>query len=921
MHRDSNQSGPVECFGLCFESEDARRTLFIEKLREKLKDPQFRQIQGFPIGSDEDILRLSDPPYYTACPNPFVADFVRQYGGPYDPNERYDRRPMAVDVSEGKTDPIYTAHAYHTKVPPKAIMRAILHYTDPGDVVMDGFAGSGMTGVAAQLCGVPDPQFKKQVEDEAIAGGNAAPIWGARRAIIADLAPVASFMAANYNTPLDVVAFHNEARKLLDDLKTEIGWMYETLHIDGRSKGFINYTVWSEVFACPDCAKEVVFLKEALDRASGEVREAFPCPHCRVSLSKAQMQRIKEVVYDVTLEQTIDIPKRLPVLINYSVAGHSFEKEPDATDYEVLRRVAALAPPADFRADRMMHVPDGVDRWGDKWRAGTASFSHVHHLFLPRARHALACLWRKTCSLNQSRIRNSLMFFSEQAIWGMSVLARYVPTHYSQVNQYLTGVYYVPSQHAECTPWYILEGKLRRLCDTFTRLRFHTNDCIIATSSASESGLPSDSVDYIFTDPPFGDNLAYAELNFLIEAFHRVFTNSAPEAIISPTQHKGLLEYQDLMRACFSEYSRVLKPGRWITVVFHNSKNSIWNAIQESLQEAGLVVADVRVLDKQQSAFNQVVAAGSVKRDLVISAYKPNGGLEGRFQLERGTEEGLWDFVRTHLRQLPLCANRDGSVEVIAERQAFLLFDRMVAFHVQRGVTVPLSAGEFYAGLARRFVGRDGGYFLSDQVDEYDRKRMKAGDVKQLEIFVRNESSAIQWLRQQLAGKPQTFQELFPRFIKEIAGWQKHERPLELKELLEENFLHYDGTGEVPSQIHSYLSTNFHDLRKLCKDSPVLRQKGKDRYYVPDPNKEIDVQKSREKALLREFDEYREGKQKKLKVFRVEAVRAGFRRGWQQNDYATILSVAEKIPEDVLQEDPMLLMWYTSSLTRAGRQS
>ncbi len=94
-----------------------------------------------------------------------------------------------------------------------------------------------------------------------------------------------------------------------------------------------------------------------------------------------------------------------------------------------------------------------------------------------------------------------------------------------------------------------------------------------------------------------------------------------------------------------------------------------------------------------------------------------------------------------------------------------------------------------------------------------------------------------------------------------------------------------------------------------------------DRWYVPDPAKAGDLEKLRERALLREFGEYRDSKQKKLKVFRVEAIRAGFRSSWQQNDYAAILAVAEKIPEDVLQEDAMLLMWHTNSLTRAGRQA
>ena len=148
-------TGAVECLGMTFENDRNRRDYFLEKLREKLKDPEFRKIAGFPLGEDRDILALSDPPYYTACPNPFIADFIAQHGTPYDPDEPYSKEPFASDVSEGKNDPIYNAHSYHTKVPHKAIMRYILHYTEPGDLVFDGFCGTGMTGIAAKLCDDP----------------------------------------------------------------------------------------------------------------------------------------------------------------------------------------------------------------------------------------------------------------------------------------------------------------------------------------------------------------------------------------------------------------------------------------------------------------------------------------------------------------------------------------------------------------------------------------------------------------------------------------------------------------------------------------------------------------------------------------------------------------------------------------------
>ena len=501
----------------------------------------------------------------------------------------------------------------------------------------------------------------------------------------------------------------------------------------------------------------------------------------------------------------------------------------------------------------------------------------------------------------------------------MSVLNRYGPSHFSQVNRNLSGVYYVASQHAEVPPWYILDGKLDRLRKSFNPLPNQPGVSAVTTNDCATFTIPGESMDYVFTDPPFGENIYYADLNFLVESWHRTFTQTAPEAIVDRKKDKALIDYQRLMRRCFAEYRRVLKPGRWMTVVFHNSRSAVWNAIQEAMLAAGFVVADVRTLDKRQGSYRQVTST-AVKQDLVISAYKPNHGLEERFRLAAGTADGVWDFVRTHFRQLPVFVSRDERAEVIAERQGYLLFDRMVAFHVLRGVTVPLSAAEFHEGLAQRFPARDGMFFLPEQVAEYDRRRLSAQEVLQLDLFVRNEETAIRWLKQQLEKEPQTFQQIHPRFIRELGGWMKHERMIELSDLLEQNFLCCGGRGEVPEQVRGYLSGAFGHLRNLESDAPTLRAAAKDRWYVPDPHKAADLEILRDRTLLREFDEYRDAARRRLRVFRLEAVRAGFRRAWQERDYATIIAVAEKVPETVLQEDPKLLMWYDQALTRSEKE-
>ena len=829
LNLSTKTDAPVECLGETFPSEEARREHYLTLLAQKLKDPEFRKIEGFPIGKDEDILALSDPPYYTACPNPWLGEFIKCYSTPYDPKQPYHREPFAADVSEGKNHPIYNAHSYHTKVPHRAIMRYLLHYTQPGDVVFDGFCGTGMTGVAAQLCGdrteVQALGYRIQ-DDGTILNEEGKPFskLGARRAILNDLSPAATFIAYNYTTPADVELFEREARRIRSEVEQELGWMYETTHSDGKTKGKINFTVWSEIFTCPECGGEIDFVDVAYDAENKSVKDDFQCPSCDAQLTKKKLNKAFETIFDPRLERTVKTTKRRPSIINYSVAETDYEKKPDSADLAVVKKVSAADFGSQIPATRMMLAGDDVECWGDKWRAGTASFTHVHHLFLARPAAALSALWKRIADTQNHRLKTLLTFTFEQGIWGLSILNRYVPAHYSHVNQYLNGVYYIPSQHAECSLDYIFDGKLKRLSKALRTLNPKPSNSIVITDDASRAtGMgAANSVDYIFTDPPFGDNLAYAELNFLVEAFHGVITQNKPEAIVSTAQKKSIDEYRSLMQASFKECFRVLKPGRWMTVEFSNTRASIWNSIQTALQEVGFVVANVAALDKQRGAFNAMVTTTAVKQDLVISAYKPNGGLEDRFAKRGGTEEGVWDFIRTHMNNLPVVKAQGGQMLFIAERDPRILYDRMVAFYVGHSTPVPLSSAEFQAGLAEKFPERDDMFFLPEQVNEYDKKRAQVENIGQLSIFVEDERSAINWIRGFLKDRPSTYQDIQPEFMQQLgASWKKWEARPELSLLLDQNFLCYDGnSGDVPSQIHSYLSTQFKELRNLPKDDP-----------------------------------------------------------------------------------------------------
>ena len=252
-----------------------------------------RGVEGFPIAKDDDIINLSNAPYFTACPNPFIEDFIELHGQPYvEETDDYHCEPFAADVTEGKGDPLYNAHMYHTKVPYKAIMRYILHYTKPGDIVFDGFCGTGMTGVAAQMCGVADDQVRLEMLSEQKDAK-----WGLRYSILNDLSPAASFIAHNNTSPSNVFEYSREMQEIIEACEKECGWMYQTNHVSeqpitmfddaNNRKGTINYIVWSEVIVCPHCGRENIFWDMAW---------ANPCS----SMCCREVKWIRSCLWDLT---------------------------------------------------------------------------------------------------------------------------------------------------------------------------------------------------------------------------------------------------------------------------------------------------------------------------------------------------------------------------------------------------------------------------------------------------------------------------------------------------------------------------------------------------------------------------------------------------------------------------------------------
>jgi len=909
------------------QERDRVREIYRARLAEKLKDPEFRKIEGFPIGTDEAILALSDPPFYTACPNPFLEEWLAENATPYDAaTDDYHREPFAADVSEGRSGSIYDAHTYHTKVPHKAIMRYILHYTEPGDVVYDGFCGTGMTGVAAHMCG-----NKAQVEAlgyRVMSDGTLIDAedqqfsrMGARKAILNDLSPAATFIAYNYNISVDSAAFEREAQRILAEVEMECGWMYSTLHEaseaeierianavqacslleelrelymglksprspmrDPKSKmqfGRINYTVWSDIFICPSCGSDIVFWSEALDFEEGKVKDTFACPNCLSETTKRGCERSFQTKFDVHAQEIVTQSKQVPVVVNYSVGKKRHEREPDEWDKLLIGKIDDL--PNDYWFPKALMMDKG-ENWGDTWRSGYCKgITRVHHFYTSRSLYVLSALRAKSQTSSIKLAMLNLINSYDLAHSTKMTRAIFKSGAKLVLTSHQSGAIYFPSLPVEKN---ILLGVTDKAKGFVSLYQETGGQSCIQVGSASAVMMKSSSVDYVFTDPPFGSNLQYSELNFLWESWLRLRTNNNSEAVSSKSQSKELPNYQRLMTQSFAEYYRILRPGRWMTVEFHNSANAVWNAIQEGLERVGFVVADVRTLDKQQAGFNGINAASAVKQDLVISCYKPRADFEQRFQQVKGQAEGVLEFVRQHLSMLPIAPlTKGGKLESVAERTRFLLFDRMIAYHLQHGAPIPMNSAAFYKLLEDQFTTRDEMYFLPDQAARYDALKSRGYETEQLSIFLQDEKSAVQWVRAALTETPQTLGDLTPKFMQELREWPKHEPRPELRDLLREYFIQ--------------------------DDSSVWR--------VPNPDDEKDIEALRKSAMLRLFQGYTREKGA-LKTFRKEAVMEGFKRCYETKQYGMIVAICEKIPAKVFQEIPEFVMFYDIAKDLAPEQ-
>ena len=805
---------------------------------------------------------MFDPAEQDRVLKEFLAEHVR----PYDPEtDDYDRQPSSADVVSSGRSGFYSFHYYLTKVPPETITGLIRHYTMPGDVVLDPFSGSGMTGVAIQMVNQKDCAAQ-------------------RYCILNDLSPAACHIAANYISPVQAEKLSDEFTRIAPILEQQEELLYSTDHFQpayglyssGRNevlaalgdpayKGLFNdilritslrgrwqlvgrsqveeymgysvppvddaeskdvwlriparliYVVWSDVYKCEGfrtvemptgkdhpktgrpmmrklrtrrgCGREII-ARGTDDKQKDDGNNAFiRCPHCNERWMKGRIPRLRVDPVEECFEYLGLVSSR---------AGTSFklirERRPIAKKQkDFISKLSQQEIPLAFP-----NPP--LNKSNPRYRRDSLAGKKIEEyrdFFTKRNLWALASIWNVIPQAQES-VQGALQFCFTSQTMRCSRLRRMKG---DKPGEQLSGTLHIASETVETNVFSVFRKAVHDYCASVGTVGLSDMvKPIVRLGSATDlSEIPDNSIDYIFTDPPFGSNIYYSGVTFMWEAWLGCFTNEPLEAIMHREVdggYKRLEHYADLMAKAFTEMFRVLKPARYATVEFNNSDGAVFQVIRDGLLSAGFQIDNMLLFDKVARTFAQIRSTTGVSevvdKDVLFNLHKP-AVVRAEVQAEdHDLEHQVADAVRQHLQSLPERIRSDPAKYNDEHRTTATINSMLMNTLIPRGVSVERLNLSFIERICARYFRKVGQrwYLRGEAVGG------NGGDLVQEEVAIKDELTAIAWLRQKLESRPALIGELKPLWMKATGLLPASvSQSLVLGDLLISNFWRDEGTN------------------------------------------------------------------------------------------------------------------------------
>lgn len=485
-----------------------------------------------------------------------------------------------------RTDPIYNSHSYLTKIPVGAIEPFLEHFTRPGDTVVDFFAGSGMTGIAALRTG--------------------------RNAQLSDISALGQHIFEGYLTHVAPNVLLRAGEAACAIARKQINDLYSVVRAEDGQHTEMVRTLWSFTYRCPSCGQSLVYYERL---RKGKTKPPDKCHGCEHEFIRRLWPRGEDLPVAVAVRSMKGRIKDQPVRSHDMKLIEQARLDPRQTQ----------VPSHKISSDREMYRRCALKKSG---------LTETKFFFSPRNSIVLLELWTAINKTKEPSIRTKLLFAftailgraSRRYQWGPKR-----PLNSQNQTYYIAPVYY---------EWNVFELFMRKV-----KAALRSDDMIFGpllshdlakqtvtynlASADTLSHVANQSVDYVFTDPPFGSNLFYSDMNLFHEAWLGTITDRSHEAVIVTATAKretSTLQYEKLLTGAFTEAHRILKPSGKMSVVFGNSNGTVWALFQRALQTAGFnhVPTHVTILDKGQRSVKGL-ASGSesiVTVDLVLTVEK-----------------------------------------------------------------------------------------------------------------------------------------------------------------------------------------------------------------------------------------------------------------------------------------------------------